>query len=90
MTKSSVWTGLFRGTATLGIGVILWLQQTYVPREKFEDYKDSHEKWDEQVIKVIDDKLDRLTRGQESIERELRTIGRRQRERDDASFQKQP
>lgn len=65
MQKSSVWTGLFRGTATLGIGTILWLQQNYTPREKFEDYR-----------AVINEKLDRLQRGQDDMALEIRRMQR--------------
>lgn len=77
MMKSTVWTGLFRGTATLGIGTILWLQQNYTPREKFEDYKVSHQQWSDAVVKNIDEKLDRLQRGQSIIEQELRILTRK-------------
>jgi len=80
MAKSTVWTGLFRGTATLGIGTILYLQQNYTPREKFEDYTNSHHIWSTQVLNTIDDKLARLERGQEAIQLELRTMNRKTRE----------
>lgn len=75
--RSTVWTGLFRGTATLGIGTILWLQQNYTPREKFEDYKHAHGLWAEQVIKGIDEKLELLREGQRSITQELRIMNRK-------------
>lgn len=65
MRKGTVWTGLFRGTATLGIGTILWLQQNYTPREKFEDYRI-----------VINEKLDRLQRGQDDMASEMRRMQR--------------
>lgn len=68
VARSSVWTGIYRGTATLGIGAILYMQQNYTPREKFEDHK-VH----------INEKLDRLSRGLEAIEQEIRMLNRKQR-----------
>lgn len=65
MMKGSTWTGLFRGTATLGIGTILWLQQNYTPRETFEVHR-----------LVIYEKLDRLQTGQDELQRQIQRMNR--------------
>jgi len=80
VSKSNVWTGLFRGTATVGIGAILYLQQNFVAKERFDDYRLTHQQWGDSIVKNIDEKLERLTRGQESIEQELRMMNRKARD----------
>lgn len=62
---------IWRAGVAIGIGALLFLQQHYVSRREFDEYKVSHQQWGDEVLKHITYRLDSIDHKLDSIKLEL-------------------
>ena len=69
--KNGWGTKAYRAGTIAAMAWLIWMQQTFIGRKEFDEYKSTHAHWGLEVVKHHDDKFNELRLRMQNIEAKL-------------------